>query len=825
VPAPPFLKIININRFNLRIPDFKLRVRWLKPLFLFLFFGFITLSFFAAFRLVKTPRHFENSLVAQIEEHLGANLSFEKEDIVFSPFPALRIKQPRLESVTEGFPSLKAEEARFSFQFFPLLWGQAKISGFQIRKGEGIFGGIPLRNLDFKVKGLHAGEMASFQVKVSDPTGKEIIRGKGKLNFPDSGENLWDRLGLTGDFTIKGLSLEKNFSSLNLGGELAGKIHLEKKNGKNVIAAETHFSSKNFRYGSSLPFSLTSEIKLVWDKAAHSVEISEISAQAPFGEVGGRGMMNSETGEMGEVRLTAHRVISEELVRHFPGLQSALPTAVGFSGPSELDISLLGTWDYLTFHLNGNLTPVVLTYGKIFSKPKDFPMSLTSDLLLKKGSVLSGDFSLRTGQTTIKGAFVNLDLKSGVGEITLITNKFDLIGWETLLIPFAHYEISGAAKILFHAKGDLTHLDKTDRTLNLTLEHTTLLSPDGRGIRQASGLLDLSSLSLRVKDTSFELGNSPIRVEMEIFNWGTNPQGIAKITSPHLDPFAVLENLKMLAPFVVSAGKRGMFNQLEEGAYQFFPKSFVLEKLEIGLKAQSGKIAIEHMDFEALDGNFHLRGETEWPAEKPNFSFETELEHVHLAKYFEQMGQSEKILDGNLFFKGKFQGQGIKSEEISNRLSGEGTLSITNGDWRSVDLMKAVSSLESFGSLQTYATGSTLFHDLKAGWKFSKSKFETDDLLLISDHLWVEGKGNLSLEGQLNSRFEIYFSEPLTAKILDSWNASERASGKQLGPFPFLLIGHLQKTEMKPDEKSMGSFLEAVRNRRFRRILHAPFRV
>lgn len=798
-------------------------MRRIKRISLFLFIGFIAVSVFALFRLIRTPEHFGAPLAAQIEERLGANLSFQEKKIVFTPFPALQIKMPRLQPVTEGFPTLTAEEARFSFQFLPLLWGRAKISGFQLRKGEGIFGGVPLRNVDFKIRGLNSKGTASFEVKASGSKGKEVLRGKGKLSFQDLPGNFWTHLGLAGDFTLKDLAL-KNFPPSGLSGEWGGRLHLEKEKEKSVLEGQAGFELKNLHSGTSLPFSLTGEAKLLWDSAAHSVEISDVSVKTSFGELEGRGIVNAETGEMGEVRLTAHEVVLEELARHFPNLQSILPTAVGFSGPGEFDVTLQGTWDYLSLHLNVNLTPAVLNYGKIFSKPKDFPMSVNSDFLLKAGSGLSGDFSLRVGQTTIKGAIVGLDLRTGTGELTLLTNKFDLKGWETLLIPFTRYEISGSAKVLWHGKGDLGHLDKVDETLNLTLERATLLSPAGRGIRNVNALMDLSALSLRIKDTSLDLGSSPVKVEVDIYNLSESPQGTVKISSPGLDPFASLENLKMLSPFVVSETRRGTFRKIEEAVQRFFPKPVLLEGFALDLKTQQGKIGLENFDFQALDGSFHFHGETDGPSEKPNFWVEAEFDHVRLAKYFEGIGQPEQILDGNLFFKGKFQAQGMKPQEISESLSGQGTLSITNGDWRSVDLMKAVSSLESFSDLAIFATGSTPFHDLKTSWNFAKGKFDTSDFLLLSDYLWVAGKGNLSTGGTFNSRLEIYLSQPLTAKVLESWGEGERAGEKQLGPFPFLMIGDFKKPEVRADEKSMGSFLEAVRNRRFRKILHVPFR-
>jgi hypothetical protein len=517
---------------------------------------------------------------------------------------------------------------------------------------------------------------------------------------------------------------------------------------------------------------------------------------------------------------------------------AVLPTEVGFSGESEFVLSLQGTWDYLSLHGSWDLTPAVLTYGKFFSKPKDFPMGITCDLILKAGSFLSGDFSVRIHETTTKGALVGLDPKTGIGELTLLTNKFALKGWETLLTPFAGYEISGFAKILTHWKGVLNEINKTDKMLNLTLEDAALVSSTGRGIRGVKALLDMSSLSLRLKDTSFEIGGSPVQVEAEIYNLRENPQGGVQITSARLDPFALLDNLKALTPLFPLQGSPGYPNlekararlaKMEKTLQRFFPNALVLEEVWLDLKVGPGKLALENLSFQALEGNFRLRGQTEWPSEKPNFWLEAELDKMSLARYFEGIGRPEKILEGNLFFKGRFQGQGLKSDEISENLTGEGTLAIANGDWRSLDLMGPLGKLDVFqrgGATPPLlpAMPSTPFHDLKAGWRFGKGKFDTDDFLLNSEYLWVEGRGNLTLEGIFNSRLEVYLSKPLTAQVLDSWGMREKQEGRQLGPLPFLLLGKFSQAEVRADDQRMKTFLEAVRARKFRKILHKPFK-
>ena len=111
----------------------------------------------------------------------------------------------------------------------------------------------------------------------------------------------------------------------------------------------------------------------------------------------------------------------------------------GFSGQSNLDLSLNGTLDHLSIHANWDLTPTLLTYARFFSKPKDIPLNVDLDLLLKDQEILSGDFSVRLKDTTLKGNLKGFDLASREGQWNFITNKFSLASWEPMIPPFENY--------------------------------------------------------------------------------------------------------------------------------------------------------------------------------------------------------------------------------------------------------------------------------------------------------------------------------------------------------------------------------------------------
>jgi hypothetical protein len=118
----------------------------------------------------------------------------------------------------------------------------------------------------------------------------------------------------------------------------------------------------------------------------------------------------------------------------------------------------------------------------------------------------------------------------------------------------------------------------------------------------------------------------------------------------------------------------------------------------------------------------------------------------------------------------------------------------------------------------------TAFNDFKITWTYAGGKFDASSFILYSDPFWAEGKGTLSLDGALNGRLEVYLSNLLTQKVLESWGHKGKAEDQRIGPFPFLLVGNFSSPGVQEDERQMENFLSDVKARRFRRILADPFK-
>ncbi len=812
----------------------------IKKILFSLFLLFFLWGIFSLYRVSRHPERFQANLVSLLEERAGLEVSFDDAKALFTPFPILRATNLRMEFPREARARLTAEQAEFSFRLLPLLWGRLGISGCQIKNASGTVWKLPFENFDFKVRGLSPRHDAPFELRGQIAGTKEKFRGKGSVSFKNPFENLVTDWGMKADLTLQDLSLGegtareflKRFAGPAVSGALTSHLRFEKEKGKNVIRGGVRFQLEKVQYESFPAFSLSGETDLLWDLKENSLELAEVSVEAPFGRLVGRSVFNTETGEIGEARLTGRAIVLEELIRQFPKLSSFLPLDTGFSGLSDFDLSVRGTLDYLGFHGSWNATSAILTFGKIFSKPKDLPMTVHFDLLLKKKSLVTGDFSVRVQQMTVKGALTDLDLATGEGELNLITNKFSLEGWNTLLTPFADYSTSGSAKILLNWKGNLVQLEKAQRMMNLTLEDARFTTPSGGGIRKANVSFDVSPLRLRVKESALEIGTNSFQLEGEIRTPYENPQPNFKMTSSRLEPFSLLADLRELGPVFYPAGNwRKGLNSFEAAVKKFLPGPAELDEFELTLGSRPNQLTLENLSFQLWGGAVSLRGERDWPSEKPNFWLEVTLDRIPLARYFEARGEAGKIFEGNLFANGRFQGVGFQPEEISKGLTGEGKLSLTNGEWRALDLSGPLKGLHLglgeplFGTFSQEKLSATPFYDLKAGWRYRDGKFDFRDFVVHNENLWVSGEGNLTPEGTLNGRLGIYLSKLHTVEFFKSMGKREdETQGKQLGPLPFLLVGSLVKPEVKPDWAPLERFLEGVRSRRFRRLLREPLK-
>ncbi len=128
-------------------------------------------------------------------------------------------------------------------------------------------------------------------------------------------------------------------------------------------------------------------------------------------------------------------------------------------------------------------------------------------------------------------------------------------------------------------------------------------------------------------------------------------------------------------------------------------------------------------------------------------------------------GQSSSIYgnaDGTIDVRGRNDAAGI-----SQSLTGNGFVSISNGKFASFDLMKQVELLGKLINLPTGGAGSA-FRSLKTNLRFDRGKLTTDALQLVMEDMQVGGDGWLQLGDNPSVSYEVLakLSPALTKRVM-----------------------------------------------------------
>lgn len=788
---------------------------------------------FAVLPFAVKAEAIQKKVIQWTEEATSGDLSFERFRLSTFPGPTIELEEVKVLLENRGNLRLTGEKARVHLEILPLLFGKVKIAGLDVRGGEAI---ATVSSREIKMTGirLKTGAIKSkAPIRVSaegDLAGThKALSGKMTLRVDQLEKWDWNLLALEGSIKMRGLRMdglgdqqtEMDFVNI-ASGDLSGRVGFLKKAGEGQVAVTGHMDFEDLLSSPEIQADL--DFDLGWDSQKEEFAVNEAVLNSPLGKIEIRGNGDLGTGEIREMRIAATGIALENIPHYWIPLREAIPFNIGFSGHSDLELSLAGTLDHLALHGNWDLTPALFTYGRYFVKPKDVPLNLDFDLLLKQAKIVSGDFSARLKEANAKGTFTELNLTTGSGQINIITNKFNLSGWEEMLPPFQKYKISGETKLLVNFMGDLRRLHEAEMMLNWTLANGSVTGPAGSEIHDLFLLLDFGPLSLTLKQARFKIADSEVLAELAINNLAQSPLAVLKISSPHFQPYPLASALRELAADWISEEAKGTLIETEKVIGDLFPKGEVIEKFVSEIQYENKKWLVKKLTLDAYGGTGLLEAGFNLGPKDSSFWADTEINRLSLARFLatqtERRGGDQKTVDGNLFLKAQFAGTGLGSTDWDDQLTAEGTFSITNGEFHTFDLLGSVGKIAELAGIGQYISGTTPFDDVHSAFTLKDGRVKTENLALISRDLSVHAHGDASLDGILNYRLDVYLSPDLTEKILTPMLGKSEAVGeKQFGPIPLLLAGPIANPELRPDPALIAQLLEQLLKRKFQKIL------
>ncbi len=786
------------------------------------------------------PEILRTGIVHSIEELSDGTFTFAKYRFSFFPLPYAEFSSVQLTLKNHPEIVLKADSFRLYFEILPAVFGRADAAKLEIQGGA-VSGILPLRKKHRSVNAEKIKFIAS-PIKPNTPIHlewegflkdvKQPLRSHLTLTIPDFKRFNWNQTNLDGYLLLKEVDLREwtpvSDSAVRFeSGVLSGKVSFSKPKeftavdmvGSLVLNNFTYQTHHESNYLKSPDINGSLSFDLGWDPFTETVTIKSGNLVSPLGDVEFKGESDFATGQIREFQARIMKVQLDSIPQYLVWFKDAIPFNLGFSGQSDIEFSMNGTFDHLSIHANVDLTPAVLTYSRFFYKPKDIPLNLSFDYLLKDTEVLSGDFSIRFLDTRVKGNISALDLRTLIGSVNFITNKFTLDGWQAYLLPLERYQLGGEMKVLANLTGNLKKMSPVQPMINLTLTKGKLTLPSGPGLRNISLSLDYGPVALEVKEARFVLNKAAYDTHMVVYNFPEQPKAKFTIKSPRFEPQQLLGSLRNLFYDKLSKEHLNTFRDVEKSIRNFFPKGETLDRFSAGVEYEKKKWTLTDAHFETYGGAVGLQASLDLNTENPAYTLKVDSTRLSLARFQMRGGRREKFIDGNFFLAGAFQGKYAKGADWQTRVSGEGSLSITNGEFYGFDLLSPISKLNGFSLLEQYLTGHTVFTDVRSDFSLKSGKVMSEKLFLLSGDLTVEASGETTLEGILNYRLDVFLSPALTDQVLAPILKRDQIEGdQQFGPVPLLLAGPLENAEVKPNPELLSQMMDLIARKKTQKI-------
>ncbi len=794
-------------------------------------------------RFFLNPDFVQHKIIQAIEDSTRGTFAYETFHITFFPEPGVVFEDITLQGIAEQDLDLAAKKFKIRMNLLGMLIGRPFASKVVIEQGQVEMVSPydvwkePIEIGNFRLSIRPFREKHPMRVRFEgDLAGlPKVFSGECTMTAERFGVWDWKALQMEGAIQLRWLHLVEWVEQLKLSlpieivkGQVTSNMKFTKTAGDEWLHWMSSLQLRDFVYqarseGSLLTSSdIQGELKLdlAWNPITEELRMEESRMISPMGVLELAGALFLGTGEIQEMRLTSRGVMLESIPQYWIPLKEAIPFNIGFSGPVNMEATFEGRLDHLSIHANGDFKDAILTYGRYFSKPKELPLQLTLDFLLKESKVLSGDFSLKFQDANVKGTLSDVKLKGGEGQINILTNKFQLAGWESLLPLFSHYRLQGELKVLANWNGHLKDLGESLSMMNITLENGYLARSDAPAIKIPSLAVDYGPMALVVKDFKAVIAEAPIRAQGQMYNMFDNPFAEIKITSERIEPLKVLNQLENWLTEWQIRSDTSPYKDIRYWVQRYFPAGESLGDLSANLKIKDQSWLIEDIRFNAYEGSASIKGKIAPVSAKTRYGVDLKIDHLNMARFLNRGSQAVSPLEGNLFVNMRFEGEADPAQDWVNELQGKGVLTMTKGSFTRIDLLQTIGNIQELKEIGQYASGGTPFDNLQTEFVLKGNKLLTEKVTVLSPDLTVEASGETALTGSANYRLNVFLSPFFTEEYIGPMLGSvETVQGKQFGPVPLLLTGSFRNPELQPDPELVPRLVDRLLRRKHQKVL------
>ena len=581
------------------------------------------------------------------------------------------------------------------------------------------------------------------------------------------------------------------------------------------------------------------------------------------------------TGEMSnfkkpdlDVVLETNDFDVETLLAHFPIMtEKYLPKELTMAGPGKLRLVAAGPVDNLNLSGSVDMSKGQISFGEYFSKPTDIPGVIDFDTTLTRDTV-----ELRRVQININDVLFDITgLISGLRQqamldLSLTSSRFAL----NQLLPIAGMDMrpSGTTELDVTIQGPLKQIDLLSVAAAKVqcLDVGFFISKFNQPVQHLNVLAELRDQRLTVQQFSGVIGNSSLDGDFTISQVFTRPDITFAVHASHFDFDELIKTDSSVfgtspaSPFRFVADRQTVPISGSPSQPRASPKeekfslrdvwhlsnitangTVLIDKglaqnihfsdLTADVEAQNQLVLIENLLFRLYNGNYQGNIQLDLSSQEPEYTLHTELIHVDTNEILSDSTSLSDVLYGLLFANTSLQGQGTKTEQVVNTLSGNGRIKIENGKFTTFDIWPQLAqifqligsisqsdALRQIGDEFNQFPEETHFSRLEGSFHLQDGRAGSSDIILeIPErdmHIALLLDGEFGLNLSLDFLGKIRFSEQSKyyQDMKKYFHDFKQADGSIELPFPIPIGGTLLEPQisMESMQKGMTKFAKEL---------------
>lgn len=826
--------------------------KWVLPVVFVLVILIVVLGFTLPF-FVK-PDFLSNLLSEAVQKNSDYLLSVENPKFSVFPVPSFEFSDVKLWAKREtgktgtSEPVVTAQKIRCLLSPYPLLFKKIAFSKIEVDNADFEYQGIQMTGAKIKLENVGSLQWIKIQAdgKWLQNKSNVSLKGRFKANFDKFNLNqaafqMQVSLQSVSIFELAGIWLPQWTAQIQRGTVRAG-LDFNKEENQSTVLVNGEIDLRDFIYHSQKDTALLSapgqyklDFENSYDIDSQIVNVKRMDLSTPFAKFLVKGSFDAKASQLENVQVSSSQIVLDNLHTFILPLADLMPVNFGFSGEAQMELRARGTLSQLKMNGQMNLTNALLTYSKYFVKSKGTSFLIMSDeMMLRHGTELDGGIDVQLKDIKMKGSLVKYDLAKKTGEITFVTNLIPLEGAEEYFPTLSEYKLRGNVKLFANAKGNFEAPGVLIGMGHVAFNDVAAESKTGAPLLQKlNGKVDAGPFEVETGGIQLDFGNTHFNIQAKMFLQKTKPV-LVQIESPAFDirnfvlqmrkVFQVMQipdtfsesdaaSLPKSAPRIERERKTVDWEGIEKSIQGFVQPDAKLENFILELGYENKEWTIRKLEFNIYGGHVSFMGSLKLGEDEPLYQVALEVNRLSLAKMLRRDVRTPA--EGNLFLALQAGGEGFSKEMFRSNLKGEGSVSITNGEFHTFDVLGSLGTIAQLVGLGNYVSGTTRFSDFNGKFLIANGKVQTEHIFLHSDDFDIDSAGEIDfLEGNLNFRLDTVLSNTLSRKIDSSLTENDR-----MGPIPLLLSGKIDSPSLRPDPSLIKDFVQNLISGKLGKIL------